>query len=210
MCKKFFFCLLLQVLPLIFFGQMGVKAGLNFAKVSNASEINSSNNSGFHAGVFFAPPSQSMYSSQTELLFSRQGYDYKNATVTGAVDMDYLQLGQFLSINITKFFSVLFGGQMSYLLNAKADSTVQGTGNGGSYQNDIMDLYNRIDYGYAIGVEVHPILGLVIGARYNVSLSKIYKDIQMAQPPSFTSEDAKNNVVHISVGWKFGVKGDKK
>jgi hypothetical protein len=201
--KKTFFFILLQILPILFFGQMGVKAGFNFAKVSNASEISSSNNSGFHAGVFFAPSSKSMFSSQTELLFSRQGYDYKNATVTGAVDMDYLQLGQFLSINFTKFFSVLFGGQMSYLLNAKVDST---GGAGGTSQNEIMDLYNRIDYGYGIGVEVHPIMGLVIGARYNVSLSKIYKDIQMAQPPSFTSEDAKNNVVHISVGWKFAGK----
>ena len=73
-----------------------------------------------------------------------------------------------------------------------------------------MDLYNRVDYGYALGVEVHPIAGLIVGARYNVSLAKLYKDIQSMQRPSFTSEDAKNNVVQISVGWRFGAKANKK
>jgi opacity protein-like surface antigen len=67
-----------------------------------------------------------------------------------------------------------------------------------------MDLYNRFDYGYALGVEIHPVAGLIIGVRYNVSLAKVYKDIENLQKPSFTSEDAKNNVVQLSVGWRFG------
>ena len=71
-------------------------------------------------------------------------------------------------------------------------------------ENAIMNLFNRIDYGYAVGVEIHPVAGLIIGARYNVSLAKVYKDLQSLQKPSFTSEDAKNNVIQISVGWRFG------
>jgi hypothetical protein len=72
-----------------------------------------------------------------------------------------------------------------------------------------MDLYNRVDYGYALGAEAHPIAGLIVGARYNVSLAKVYKDLQNFQRPSFTSEDAKNNVVQLSVGWRFGAKRNK-
>ena len=63
---------------------------------------------------------------------------------------------------------------------------------------------------YALGAEVHPVLGLIIGARYNVSLAKVYKDLQSLQRPSFSSEDAKNNVVQIFAGWRFGSSKNKK
>lgn len=187
--------------PLSLIAQIGIKAGLNFAKVSKASDINSGSKSGFHAGLFLAPPSKKIISSRTEILFSRQGYDYKNGSTTGEVDMDYIQMGQLMSINISKYFSLMFGAQTAYLISAKVDSS---TTSGSAVENKIMDFYNRIDYGYAIGVEVHPVAGLIIGARYNVSLAKVYKDLQGFQKPSFTSEDAKNNVIQISVGWRFG------
>ncbi|MGK2861845.1 MAG: porin family protein [Chitinophagaceae bacterium] len=205
MKKLFFYLLLLS--PIILKAQIGLKGGLNFAKVTKASDINSSTRSGFHAGVFLAPPSKKILSSRTELLFSRQGYDYKNSVNTGTVDMDYIQVGQLMSVNITKFFSLLFGAQTSYLVSAQVDSS-NNTGN--STENKIMDLYNRIDYGYAIGAEIHPVAGLIISTRYNVSLAKVYKDIQGFQKPSFTSEDAKNNVIQVSIGWRFGKKPTSK
>lgn len=198
--KKLIFYMML-VTPAVLNAQIGLKGGLNFAKVTKASDINSSTRSGFHAGVFLAPPSKKILSSRTELLFSRQGYDYKNGVNTGNVNMDYIQMGQLMSVNISKYFSLMFGAQTSYLVSAQVDSS-NNTGN--STENKIMDLYNRIDYGYAIGAEIHPVAGLIISTRYNVSLAKVYKDIQGFQKPSFTSEDAKNNVIQVSIGWRFG------
>ncbi len=192
---------MILITPFSLMAQIGIKGGLNFAKVSKASDINSSSRSGFHAGLFLAPPSKKILSSRTELLFSRQGYDYKNSTNTGNVNLDYIQMGQLMSINITKYFSVMLGAQTSYLISAQVDSS-NTTGSGP--ENAMMNLFNRIDYGYAVGVEIHPVAGLIIGARYNVSLAKVYKDLQSFQKPSFTSEDAKNNVIQISVGWRFG------
>lgn len=180
--------------------QIGIKAGLNFANVSNASSINSSSRSGFHAGILLAPVSKKIISSRTELIFSRQGYDYKTSTNTGNVNLDYIQMGQLMSINISKYISLMFGAQTAYLISAQVDSSNGGSGTG----NQIMDFYNRIDYGYAVGAEVHPVMGLIIGARYNVSLAKVYKDIQSLQRPSFSSEDAKNNVVQLYIGWRLG------
>ncbi len=204
----------IKLLPLFFFpfilhAQFGVKAGVNFAKVSNASSINSSNKSGFNVGLLLAPPSKKIIGSRTELVFSRQGYDYKTGSNTGNVNLDYIQMGQLASINITKYVSLLFGAQTAYLVSARADSTKNTGGSAGAY-NNIMNLYNRIDYGYALGAEVHPVMGLIIGARYNVSLAKVYKDIQSFQRPSFSSADAKNNVVQIFAGWRFGSAKDKK
>lgn len=201
--KKLLFTLILAS-PIVLYAQFGVKAGLNFAKISKASEINSSSKSGFHVGLLLAPPSKKIISSRTELIFSRQGYDYKSSSNTGTVDLDYIQMGQLMSINITKYFSLMFGAQTAYLISAQVDSS---NGNS-SAENKMMSLMNRIDYGYAVGAEIHPFKGLIIGARYNVSLAKVYKSVQSFQMPSFTTEDAKNNVIQISVGWRFG--GNKK
>lgn len=200
---------LLLSFPWCLYAQIGIKAGLNFAKVSTSADINSSNQSGFHAGLFLAPASKKIISSRTELLFSRQGYNYKTNTNTGNVNLDYLTQSQFMCINITRFVQLQFGAQTAILLSAQVDSA-NNAGNAANPYGKIMDLYNRFDYGYALGAEIHPVAGLIIGARYNVSLSKVYKDLQSAQKPSFTSEDAKNNVVQISAGWRFGSKKTKK
>lgn len=201
--------LALMLLPFALSAQIGVKAGLNFAKVSKASDVNAASHSGFHVGLFLAPASKSILSSRTEILFSRQGYDYKTSTNTGNVNLDYIQLGQLASINIAKYLSLMFGAQTAYLVSANVDSS-SNTSTGNASADGIMKLYNRIDYGYALGVEVHPVMGLLLGVRYNVSLAKVYKDLQSFQAPSFTSQDAKNNVVQVSVGWRFGMKKGKK
>lgn len=206
--KKIIFPLIL-ISPFFMYAQVGIKAGFNFAKVSNAASINSSSKSGFNVGLLLAPPSKKIISSRTELVFSRQGYDYKTSSNTGKVNLDYIQVGQLASINITKFVSLLFGAQTAYLLSAQADSTKNSGGPGGTYDK-ILNFYNRIDYGYALGAEVHPVMGLIIGARYNVSLAKVYKDIQNFQQPSFSSQDAKNNIVQLFAGWRFGKAASKK
>lgn len=194
------------LIPGFAFSQVGLKAGINFANVSTAASINNSNKSGFHIGAMLASPSKKILSSRTELIFSRQGYDYKTSNNTGDVNLDYIQFGQLMSINITKYFSLLLGAQTAYLISAKVDSA---NGNGNEPGSQFMDLYNRFDYGYAAGVEVHPFMGLLIGARYNVSLNKIYQSTMTGQMPSFSSEDAKNNVVQIYLGWRLG-KTEKK
>jgi hypothetical protein len=204
---------LFMILPCCLFAQIGLKAGLNFANVTNASSINGSSQSGFHVGILISPSSKKIIGSRTELLYSRQGYDYKTSTNTGSVSLDYIMLPQFMTINITKFFQLQLGGQMAYLINAKADST---TSTGNATADKIMNYYNRFDYGFGGGIEIHPVAGLLIGARINISLSSLYKDALTAPPsgtgtPSFVPKvDVKNNLVQISAGWIFGAKNKSK
>lgn len=208
--------LLLGLLPVIAFSQggmgIGIKAGLNFANVTKASSINSSSRSGFNVALFMAPPSKGIMSSRTEIVFSRQGYNYGTGTNTGNVNLDYIMLPQHMGINITKYVQLQIGAQMAYLLNAKVDSS---GGNGGTGYGDsgssIMDMYNRFDYGYGGGIEIYPVSGLLIGARINVSMGNLYKQMEAGQQPSFIPNiDAKNNVVQIYLGWRFGKKETKK
>lgn len=203
--KKLILCLTLTI-PVALLAQIGIKGGVNFANVTKASSINNSSKTGFHAGIFLAPPTKGIIGSRTELIFSRQGYDYKTGNNTGNVNLNYIMLPQYMSINITKYFSIQFGGQMAYLLNAKVDSSTTGGGTGDPYSG-ITKLYNRFDYGYGGGIEIHPVSGLVIGARANISLGKLYdpSSYSSGESPSFIPKvDIKNNLFQIFAGWRFG------
>ena len=183
---------------------IGIKAGLNFANVTNASSINSSSHTGFQVGAFFAPASKRILGYRTELIFSRQGYDYKSSNNTGTVNLDYIIMPHLMTINITKYVQLQFGTQVAILLNAKADSSHENSGGSNPY-GAMMDYYNRFDYGLAGGIELHPVKGLLIGARLNVSLGNMYKDpsAMMMQPSFIPKVDVKNNVVQIFAGWRF-------
>ena len=198
---------ILIVSPVLSFSQIGIKAGLNFANVTKASDINNSSSSGFHAGLFLAPPSKGVMGFRTELLFSQQGYSYKTGTNTGNVDLNYIVLPQYMTINITKYFQIQLGGQIAFLTNAKVDSS-NNNASGNNPYGAMMDYYNKFDYGYGGGIEIHPIKGLLVGARVNISLSSLYKDMGTSSPgtpPSFIPEvDVKNNLFQVFAGWQFG------
>jgi opacity protein-like surface antigen len=193
---------LLVACPLLSFGQIGVKAGLNFSNVTNTSSISHSNRTGYNIGIFLAPKSKSIISSKTELILSKQGYNYSSNSRDGTVDLLYIMLPTYMCINITRFFQIHIGAQMAYLINAKADSKT--TSGSTSPISDAMQYYNRFDYGLGGGVEIHPFKGLLIGTRMNISLANLYKDAASGQIPSFASVNVKQNLFQIYTGWHFG------
>ncbi len=192
--------------PCCLFAQIGLKTGLNFANVSGASSINSSSRSGFIAGIFLAPKSTGILGFRTELIYSKQGYNYKSNTNTGHVDLDYILLPQLTTISITKYFQLQLGAQMAFLINAKADSTSGTSSSGYGSAGKLLSFYNKFDYGLAGGVEIHPYKGILIGARYNISLGNLYNttDTTGTNPSFIPKVNAKNNVVNIFIGWRFG------
>jgi opacity protein-like surface antigen len=195
--------------------QLGVKAGLNFTDVTNVSSVNNQSSSGFNVGIFYTTPYTSVIGSKTELVFSRQGYNYETSSVTGKVNLDYIMLPTYMCINITKYFQIQLGMQFGYLMNANADSANKSNAGNTGALNSALSYYNRFSYSLGGGVEVHPYKGILVGARMNVSLTDLYKvpDVtsvtalttMMQTPPSFIPEvNIKSNLFQIYVGWKFG------
>jgi hypothetical protein len=195
--------MVLALFPISLWAQIGLKGGMNFANVTKVSSINNSANTGFAVGLFLAPRSKGIMGYRSEIDFSRQGYNFDTNTNTGNVNLDYILLPQLTTINITKFFQIQLGAQMAFLINSKA---TESNSNSNSY-GSLMSYYNRFDYGVAGGLEIHPFKGLLIGARYNLSLGDLYKNLATATPgsvPSFIPDvNVKNNVVNIYVGWHF-------
>jgi Outer membrane protein beta-barrel domain len=188
---------------------LGFKAGYNFANIKNVSSLNAESKSGYHLGAFFSPgQGKKIIGFRTELIYSKQGYDFKSGNKSGTVELNYLLLPQMFTFNITKLIQLQAGGQLAFLLNAKADSSVSG-GPQGQYQK-VIDFYNKIDYGITAGAEVHPYKGLLLGVRYNTGLSNLFKDQQVVGGPpnpsfisSLSSLNFKSNVIQVFVGWRL-------
>src|SRR5450432_1716984 len=71
---------------------IGIKAGLNFANITNASSINGKSQTGFHAGLFIGSFNKSIIGSRTELLYSQQGYRFSSDSTSGSNRLDYIVL----------------------------------------------------------------------------------------------------------------------
>jgi hypothetical protein len=179
---------------------IGIKAGLNFSNVTNISSINGHSQTGFHAGLFIGGSSKHLLASRTELLYSQQGYGFSSDSVSGSNALNYIMLAQLLAVNITHFVQIQFGAQMGYLLNAKLNSNMPATGIASA--DKILSLYNRFDFGFAGGIEIHPIAGLLIGARYNISLNDLYKEAENS-PANPGVSGSKNNVAQLFCGYRF-------
>lgn len=181
----------------------GIKGGLNFANVTNAESINGSSRTGFMAGVFLAPPSSGVMGFRSEVMYSRQGFDFGTNTNTGSVSLDYILLPQLTTINIGKVASLMLGFQMAFLISAKEKTDDTSANPAG----DIMDYYNRFDYGAAGGIEIFPFKGMLLGARMNISFGDLMKNPESytggSPLPAAPDVDLKNNVVQIYLGYRF-------
>ncbi|PZR27056.1 MAG: hypothetical protein DI535_11605 [Citrobacter freundii] len=188
---------------------IGVKAGLNFVNVKNLqsiSDANSSSKTGFMAGVYFAPKTQGLLGYRSEVIFSRQGYDFKTTTATGDVMMDYIMLPQLMVFKISKQFQLQAGGQISFLVNAKADSVSSSSRPANA--KEAMDYFNKINYGAAAGLEIRPIAGVIFGGRYNMFFGGLNEQFSSSGTgmPSFIPTDGKklkNGLVQLYVGYQF-------
>ncbi len=185
----------------------GLKGGVNFANVTNTSSINAESRTGFMVAGFLSPQFSGGQGFRTELVFSQQGYNYSTNTNEGNVKLNYLLLPQLYTFNLGKVVQLQVGGQVAFLLNAAVDSLH--TVNGSNAYQKASDYYNKLDYGLAAGFELYPSKGLLIGARYNLSFAKTYKeqdeDAGLPLPPFIPppGTNGKNNVVQLFAGFRF-------
>lgn len=186
--------------------KFGLKAGYNIAKVKGSTpSFSPDNQNGFMVGAFFSPATKGL-GYRTELVFSRQGFAFNEDGQVQEVTQDYIYLPNFTTFTIAGKVQLQAGAQIGYLLNAEKKSS---TGS----ESDVMEFMNRFDYGFAGGVEVYPFKGLLVGARYNVSLGSVYKQYESAgtnpmpigYPFPFTPNDikGKNAVVQFFAGYRF-------
>lgn len=182
--------------------KLGLKAGYNWSYLTGSAEgFKKDNKTGFMVGGFFAAPSKG-FGFRSEIVFSRQGYSFDDGGKNTDVQNDYIYLPQLTTFTIAKKVQLQAGGQIGFLVNSKMTEGIK--------DSSITSLMNRIDYGFAGGVEVYPFKGLLIGGRYNLGLGKLYKRYENAAnakpyPLPFNPEttNLKNGVIQLFVGYRF-------
>lgn len=184
--------------------RFGLKVGTNWSYLNGSKDgFTANNKTGFMVSAFYAPVSRTGRGFRSEVVFSRQGYTFDNGGQNTDVLNDYIYLPQLATFGIGKFFQLQAGAQIGFLLNSKTS--------GGAKDSSTTGLMNRIDYGFAAGVELNPVKGFLIGGRYNLGLGKLYKQYEqgsttpMPFPLPFDPEktDLKNGMVQVFIGYRF-------
>lgn len=162
----------------------GVKGGLtlgNFTKIDDTKMKPS-----IYLGAFAEFPINEYLSIQPEVIYSRQGFNYKVDGDRVNARFNYLNVPILAKIYVLENLSLDLGPQFGILLNAKQKY------DGGT--EDIDDAKN-FDISVPIGLS-YKINGMFdVSARYILGLTEVVK--------WGDNEKAKNSVIQIGVGYRF-------
>jgi hypothetical protein len=196
--------------------KIGIKVGYNYARLAGTSmqSFSPGSHNGFMISGFYAPGQGSGVGYRTELIFSRQGFSFDENGQMQNIGQDYIYMPHLTTFSIGRFVQLQAGMQVGYLISA-TKTPDQKSSSGSEQETNVTDYMNRIDYGAAGGLEVYPVAGLIIGARYNMSLGNVYKQDYtapttggiptMPSPFPFNPSDvkSKNAVIQVFIGYKF-------
>lgn len=175
----------------------GIKGGynLNGLRGDGISGIDRAARSDFHAGAYGQLGINDFSSVQAELLYSRQGFT-ANTGASGArqtYKMTYVMLPVMYVGNFTDALSFHIGPQVSLLTKATLDDKDLGLAENG---------FNTFDFGGVGGLEAR-IGPARLGARYNLSLGKLFGDNTPANATidkRFGNSRIYNNLLQVYVG----------
>jgi hypothetical protein len=177
---------------------IGIKAGPNFSNINSdasASE-NYKSRTGFHGGAFVLIKATKI-GVQPEILFSQQGSKVKINSQDFESNFTYVNIPIMIKLYTVAGINIQAGPQFGFITTA--ETPIEDQLNPGSYKvQDVKDKMKSSDVTAALGLGWDLPFGLTIDARYNLGLSKIFKEA-----PSQQTENAKNQVFQLSVGYKL-------
>ncbi|CAM3620094.1 porin family protein [Flavobacterium gelidilacus] len=162
--------------------KFGVKGGLNFAYLSGDNTGDLEPVTAFNFGVMSEISITDKFSFQPELMYSGQGFSFKNDD--NPIALSYINLPLMGKYYVIKGLSLEAGPQIGYLIGADYDGL------------DLKDNYKKVDFGANFGLGYKLDNGINFGVRYNLGLSNI-NDLRGQ------SDKIKNNVLQVSLGYFF-------
>lgn len=159
------------------------------------------------------------FSLAAGLTYGEQGsgyedYEYSNAGTKVELkdlkyEMDYLNIPVVANYYLFKGFAVKAGVQFGFLTTAKIKGKTITSINGSTTttemedkkigNQDFMDTLEKFDLSIPMGVSYEFKVPIVIDLRYNLGLTKVNKESASGV------KDFKNNVVSLTVGYKFAL-----
>lgn len=174
---------------------LGVKAGPNFSNINTKESPGETYKSrtGFHGGAF-ALFKLTKIGIQPELLFSQQGSKVEFNGEELESNFNYINIPVILKLYLAAGLNLQAGPQVGFVSKAETEAFVNGV-SGAKTTIDVKEYVKGNDFSVALGAGWDLPFGLTIDARYNLGLSKIND--------TAGSEDAKNQVFQVSLGYKL-------
>lgn len=188
--KRIFFVILLVAVSTVSFSQvqvaLGLKAGVNLAKLNtDDAETNTDNITGFHGGAF-ALFKLTKIGIQPEFLFSQQGSKIDDVNISGdELKMSYITIPVMLKFYLAAGFNIQAGPQFGFLNSAELKD-----------DPNIEDKIKSSDVSANVGLAWDAPFGIVLDARYNIGLSDI-------NDGSDIDGEIKSGVFQFSIGYKL-------
>lgn len=157
---------------------LGVKAGANFANVSDVDDLSSK--TGFQAGIFAGIKFSDKVGIQADLLYSQQGAEFD----AGKFDLSYVNVPVVLKYYLVQGLNVQAGPQFGFIVDDEISLDVFG---------DIADA-EKADVSGIVGAGYDFPFGVRVDARYNFGFTDVSEDVE---------GDNKNNVFSVAVGYSF-------
>jgi hypothetical protein len=177
--------------------QFGVKAGVNFAKLTGDAVEDADGRTGFHIGGVVEIPVSEKFSVQPELVYSQQGlqskYDFDGTSVEEKLKLDYINIPVMAKFYVSDGFAIEAGPQFGFKMNAKYEVE----GGGESFEEDAENV-SGFDLGIGAGVSYKMDTGLFFQARYMFGLSNVNGDEEEGFDDNLT-----NSVLGLSIGFMF-------
>ena len=179
----------------------GAKAGLNISSWAGDETEDYDSRTSFHLGATAEIAISDVFSLQPELLFSSQGvksefsdsgFSSENSLVT-----NYIQIPVMAKYYVTEGLSLEAGPQIGFLMSANSEGSLTFDGETESYDEDVKELFNSLDFGLNIGAGYKLDSGLNFALRYNLGLSNL---VDGADDEDFS---VTNRVLQLSVGFTF-------
>ena len=130
--------------------------------------------------------------------------DYESSIKDMKLELGYVNIPVVANFYAFKGFAIKAGIQCGFLASAKYKYylTENNAGNKKSvdYDEDFKDQCSKFDLSIPIGVSYQvPTIPIVIDMRYNLGLLKVNKESEAGH------DDIKNNVIQLTVGYKFAL-----
>ena len=156
---------------------------------------------GFTAGLEGQYQINNWFGLSAGLHYAAEGAKSKNLD-DYKLNLGYINIPVMAKFYVTKGLSLNAGLQLGFLTSAKEKYS-----NGGiSFDNDIKDACNKVDFSIPLSIAYEFPFGLAFEARYTGGLTNVIKKSDLkAEGVKTRWDDDKNEVFMLTVGYKFAL-----
>lgn len=158
---------------------LGVKAGVNFANISDVDNLSSK--TGFQAGIFAGIKFTDKVGVQADVLYSQQGAEFD----FGKFDVNYINIPIVLKYYLVQGLNVQAGPQFGFVLDDDIYNDNFGV-------HSVEGNAEKSDVSAVVGAGYDFPFGIRLDARYNFGFTDVLKDGK-----------SKNNVFSVALGYSF-------